>query len=441
MEDPRDAIFHLIIFDAQSRSVLIEELQSRWLLPVMCRPLRCRVPLEVQAYLGQVGLRGTVGGVLSDRYSSDVYENKDVILWIATHGGNELSSTKLRWLPVEDCKEPRALLPFQGKAIGDAAPWRHPSFRTPPIDEIRDWTRAHAAGRGRRLNNEFSQLRNGSRKMLLRFPTENGPPVFFFSGSTITSEAEWVSWLASRHPTHFPKTLGYDPLRSYWLIDTVPGTSLSECLTLENCKLAVSELAKVQVSLVRQDHPRTADPAREFRLASMAPSLDEDFEQLRQAYQLNGGGKDMLNGSVLCGLRAALLKACELEVPETFVHFDCASSNVFLEKQRIALIDFETAGWGFPFLSIESFLCSEEILLRRNWTEDLKRAYSEPWREVLTERQLTRAMSLVPIIRIWRKLQRLMDLTFESEPDRYWRPALYQYMLSGFTRKLVRQAN
>ena len=101
----------------------------------------------------------------------------------------------------------------------------------------------------------------------------------------------------------------------------------------------------------------------------------------------------------------------------------------------------ETAGWGFPFITPETLLRSEEILQRPHWTEELRREYCRPWMTVISEKQLQRGMYLAPLIRVWARLRRLLHSSFESEPERYWHPALYRYLLVGYAQKLLRMTS
>jgi aminoglycoside phosphotransferase len=438
MKDPKDALFHLLVLDAEREALLAEQVQSQLLLPVWNGSLRSRIPRDIQVCVAQFGLRSTVGGVL---YTEEAHEGSvnDVAVLVMTHGSKELASRNLRWVPVSECRESHALLPFQRTIFRDHHSWQTALTKSVPIEHIRDWVRSIVEARGRRISDKVSQLAAGQRRSLFRFPTNDGnAAAFYLSGSSVANEAELTAWLVSRRPDSFPNTLGYDPAASRWLIDTIPGIPLSDCLTLENSKCAISALAKIQIDLLGSEPPHFADSSRDFRIFRMASSLADDFDRLRWANDRHNGEIAFLNRPLQAALQDILEQAADLAVPDSFLHCDPAPPNLFLEHGRLRLIDFEEAGWGFPFLALETFLRSEQILEHGHWREDLRREYCLPWRDVVRETQLRQSMALTPIIRLWVKLKRLVALPFETEPERYWHPSVYRYLLVAYTKKFAR---
>jgi Ser/Thr protein kinase RdoA (MazF antagonist) len=226
-----------------------------------------------------------------------------------------------------------------------------------------------------------------------------------------------------------------------WLIDSVPGSPLSECLDEASCRCAASALAKLQVDLTRFEPLYLADPSRDFRLSSMSSSLDRDFDRLREAHGGHNGDLAILSDSVLDTLRGILSRVTDLSIPDSFVHFDSSPSNLFLEHGRLRLIDFDIAGWGFPFLTCETLLRSQHLLERKQRGEDLRREYRRPWRAILRDSQLSQAMALTPVIRVWATLKCLLERTFEIDPEHYWHPRLHQYLLTEYAKKLARLTN
>jgi thiamine kinase-like enzyme len=166
--------------------------------------------------------------------------------------------------------------------------------------------------------------------------------------------------------------------------------------------------------------------------------LNPDFGRLRQVLARSGQEAEALLEFTLVKLRCVFEEVAGLEIPNTLVHFDATPGNLFLDDGRLRLIDFDLAGWGFPFLTLETLLRSEEILMRGEWVEELKQAYLEPWRDVLDAYSIHRAMELTPVFRVWMKLRRLLDYPFEYEPEQYWHPTIYKHLLIGFLDKLYR---
>ena len=333
------------------------------------------------------------------------------------------------------------LLPFQRRILRSLPFCRGLLREAQSIDDVREWVRLAAASHGRELTGEFTQFRIGRRRNVSCFLTADRSPVYCFAGSAVTDEADLAHWLTLHRPNFFPETLAYDSTSSRWLIDTANGVPLTECLTLENCKRSMSRLAELQISLIGDNRPNVGDFERDFRLCSMASSVRCDFDRLLEALREEKHELRTLNDptfSVLCGV---FEEALTLGIPDTFVHADAAPPNIFLHEQGIRLIDLETAGWGFPFITPETLLRSEQILQRPQWTEELRREYCRPWMTVVSEHHLQRGMHLTPIIRIWTRLRRLLESSFEFEPERYWHPTQYRYLLSGYAQKLARLAS
>jgi hypothetical protein len=434
---PHDALFHLFILDASGRRLLAEDIQSRLLLPVVCRPRQSRIPTVVQAYLRGQGLRAIVGGVIKVEDSSEPSGN-NVALWLASQGRSECFSPKVNWIRIEDCTETRVLLPFQRKILRDRPSCWELLREARVIDSIGEWVRSAAASHGRRITGEFTQLRVGRQRMLSCFLTADSNPIYCVSGSAVAGEVDLARWLTLYQPDCFPETLAYDSTMSLWLVDSVLGAALTECLTLEHCKRAISKLAELQIGLVGCRQPTITEPVRDFRLCAMISSIDRDFDLLLEV--LGAGREELGSGRkfAVSTLSAVLEDAVILGIPDTFVHADAAPPNIFLHEEQIRIIDLETAGWGFPFVAAESLLRSEEILQRRYWVDDLRYEYSRLWLTLLSEYQLREGMRLTPVIMVWARLRRLLDRSFESEPERYWHPAFYKYLVAGYARKVVR---
>jgi hypothetical protein len=441
MIHPKDGLFHLLVLDASGECLLAEHIASRLLLPVVCPPPgQARVPVAVQTHLNKLGLRAIIGGVIKVRDSVEQFAN-DVVLWVATQGNAEHVSANLDWIPIEECTDIRMLLPFQRRIFRDRAFCRELLGEAQAIDREGDWVRSVAASQSRGLTGDFTQLRVGRQRRLSCFSTASGSPLYCLAGSAAAGEADLAHWLTLHRPNSFPEILAYDLTTSRCLVDTVVGTPLTECLTLENCKRAIAKLAELQISLLGRRRPNLAEPQRDFRLRSIASQIDRDFGKLLDALRAAGGDFRTRNDSVFSTLHAVFEEALTLSIPETFVHADAAPPNIFLHEDGMRLIDLETAGWGFPFITPETLLRSEEILQRPHWTEELRREYCRPWMTVISEKQLQRGMYLAPLIRVWARLRRLLHSSFESEPERYWHPALYRYLLVGYAQKLLRMTS
>jgi Phosphotransferase enzyme family len=449
MTRPTDALFHLLIFDKTGRSVLVEEQTTGFLLPLYCGTPRSRVPVFIHQLLCSLQLKGFIGGMIVPE--SDPVTEENIVLWVAT--GNEITTFAhgFKWVKVEDGAAEQSLLPFQRSLLSNRSSWCMLPRCNSTVANITEWVGSAADASGKHLTGEFSQLRAGGRRLLLRFAAGAGSPVYYLAGTKVSDEANFVAWLSRYCPDHFPRTVAQDRDASRWLIDSVPGEPLSKCLTLDNCTVAASELAALQIGflgLVPDAQPSggtipaprclVGAPERDFRLGAILGCLERDFEALRDTCQCCELDTPFLCDSVLKGLRRYLIEAAALEIPNTFVHFDATPPNVFLQSGHMRLIDFDIAGWGFPFLTLETLLMSEELLVRRYWHDDLKEAFSRPWLDVLTARQVKRAAELAPIIRLWLRVTRLLRSPFQSEPERYWQASFYRFMLAGFTSKLVR---
>jgi aminoglycoside phosphotransferase len=237
----------------------------------------------------------------------------------------------------------------------------------------------------------------------------------------------------------FPETVGYDAVGRRWLIDAVLGTPLSECLTLQNCKLAIAGLARLQVSVARENYMGPREKQRDFRLSTFATSLEADFDKLQQVFRGRLGGAGItINKSVLNSLSSSLHDATNAAIPDSFVHCDAAAPNIFLEGTQLRLIDLDLAGWGFPFLALETFVRSEDILLRPSWVRELRDAYCSPWLDCVSERKLSVAARVAPIVRVWMRLRWLMSSSFEYDPEEYWHPGMQDYLFTGFARRLIK---
>jgi hypothetical protein len=437
MVRPHEGLFHLFVLDVSGKFLLAEQIEARLLLPVVCPPAQSRVPLAVQACLSSLGLQSLVGGVIKVEDSHGQF-GADVALWVMILGNTERLSTNYDWISVEDLEDITFLLPFQSRIPRSTAFCCGLLREAQSIDSVREWARSAAAAHGRQLTGEFTQFRIDSHRRMSCFLSSNSSPVYCVAGSAAADEANLAHWLTLHRPNCFPETLAYDPESPRWLVDSSVGTPLTESLTLDDCKKAISKLAALQINLTRAHQPSPLEPLRDFRLCSLASRMRRDFDQLLEALQDDGDELRALCDSVFSTLFAVLTEALTLGIPDSFVHADAAPPNIFLYEEEVRLIDLETAGWGFPFITAETLLRSEQILQRPHWTEDLTREYCGPWMKVISERQVQRGMQLTPVIRVWAKLRDLLDSPFDSAPERYWHPARYEYLLVNYAQKLFR---
>ncbi|HEY1330527.1 MAG TPA: phosphotransferase [Actinomycetota bacterium] len=249
-----------------------------------------------------------------------------------------------------------------------------------PEPDVEAWIREHLEPAG---DIELAHRRPWS--TVLRVPVADGVVWFKACGAVQAFEPRMTTQLFSRWPDRVPEVLGCDLDRS-WLLLADAGIPLRE---LDNEPRRWEEVLPGYAELQRgeaafaHDHLSHGVPdlrpdvlPQRYRtfVARPLPVGDDEAEALRRFAP---------RFEELCGDLASR------GIPASVQHDDLHESNVYVDGERLRVMDWGDACIGHPFASlVETFRFLEELNgLPPNdpWFARLRDAYLEPWGPGLAE--------------------------------------------------------
>ena len=243
------------------------------------------------------------------------------------------------------------------------------------------WIRAHVEPRGAI---ELAHERPWA--TVLRVPVDGGV-VWFKECGIVQAFEPWLSaQLYERWPDRVAEVIAHDEERS-WLLMADAGTPLGVFGNPPEAWLEVlppySELQRGEAAHM---HEHLAHGVPDLRVETL-PACYEEFLR-RDDLPLDGDETVRLRGfagrfSELCGELAAH------GVPETVQHDDLHMANVYVQDERLRVLDWGDSSISHPFMSLyETFRFLEgdhDLRPGDPWFARLRDAYLEPWGAGLEE--------------------------------------------------------
>lgn len=223
----------------------------------------------------------------------------------------------------------------------DAAPWRDPHWQA----SAHHWIQTQLDGLGLRCTGTIEQPHVFSWATVMRIPTDDGTLWFKANAPRLTREAALVTLLAARDPGFVPPLLAADPERG-WMLMAHAGGTLREAPDerSQQCWLRLlPRYARLQLDLTDDVDELLALGVPDLRLATLPRRYADLFDHVeaeprfRQALPLV---------AELCERLAAY------GVQETLQHDDLHDGQVFVDGDRVRLLDWGDACVSHPFFSL-----------------------------------------------------------------------------------------
>jgi hypothetical protein len=184
------------------------------------------------------------------------------------------------------------------------------------------------------------------------------------------------------------------------------GKSLHHSQSLRDFELATTRLAGLQRALVGKTEELIAAQFMDHRMHVLASHIDELIDYLEEAMgRQTSKTVPAMSAHRLREIGNLLHESCDtmenLGIPDSVMHGDMSPGSILGDGERgCVLIDWCEAYVGNPFITFEQ-LCVHAVRKADSpsaWRQSLADSYRTCWREVLTEKQIDRALELTSLI-------------------------------------------
>lgn len=361
-----------------------------WIIPLCVTTENIRPETVILKVLNSLGIRGQI---LYITYGTAA-PRAATVDWLCVINAELIDSPEaagFEWSVPHDLVRSSGLLSFQQTALrrfcddldGKEASETFRSVGWP--EQIRRWIDVQLGPMGIRLTGEMRQFRSGVFESVAAFPTTAGHVYFKGKVDGPFTEARLAGLLSSLYPTHFPRTIAFDPNRGWWLMAEVAGRSLAEQPTLTDAASVAAAVARMQVGLLPH-----VSALRDLGVdATPVTALEERALDLFDRVLSSSDAYTVFNANSwgLANVRAKLSAGCrrvrELELPVTWVHSDLDPLNVFHDGYCARLIDLADSWIGPAPVILERFIKGLRGRLGADFDSDwetvIRAAYVDGW--------------------------------------------------------------
>lgn len=309
------------------------------------------------------------------------------------------------WRPVEVVAEPwRALVRTALEQYAGEAPPRRPGwFRPGWHDRVEAWVDGQLAASGRTRTGGLRTHRVWSISAVFEVPTDRGTLWFKACCDHFIAEAAILHRLAQRIPHIVPVLVATDDEAGWLLMEPLRGASDSD--RVDGAVDAVApRWAQAQVAALDWLDELRAAGCPERGLESTLEAWHEVLATSPELADLTADERAELPAAALrADARVRELWACG--IPDTLSHGDLHPGNVAYDGREVRIFDWTDGCVTHPFLD------GSHLAGMLDWygtgegeAERVLQAYAQPWREVLPEAVVDRALELAP----------LADLVFQT---------------------------
>lgn len=220
---------------------------------------------------------------------------------------------------------------------------------------------------------------------VLRIPLAEGVAWFKECGKLQAFEPRLTSDLFSRWPDRVPEVLAVDETRG-WLLLADAGTRIGDLGNLPEYWLEILPLyAELQRGEATRIFDHLAHGVPDLRVESLPARFDE---LLKRDLPLSSQDRQRLRAfsprfEQLCG------ELSSQSIPDTVQHDDLHMNNVYVNGDRLRVLDWGDSSISHPFASlVATFRFLEErngITADDPWYTRIRDAYLEPWGIGLTD--------------------------------------------------------
>jgi hypothetical protein len=242
------------------------------------------------------------------------------------------------------------------------------------IDDAEDWIRAHVTPVG-----PIETTHERAWSTVSRVPVTGGVVWFKECHPVQAFEPRLTAQLFMRYPDHVAEVIAHDEERA-WLLLGDAGTAIGAFGNPPEAWLAaLPAYAELQRGETAYMHNHLARGVPDLRVATL-PARFDDF--LQRELPLDREEIDRLRAfaprfAVLCD------ELIGYGIPETVQHDDLHMSNVYLQGERLRVLDWGDSSISHPFASlVVTFRFLEErtkLPPGDPWFARLRDAYLEPW--------------------------------------------------------------
>jgi hypothetical protein len=300
---------------------------------------------------------GLVTTVLASLSHSDPHRAPVVrVHALEVHGSDALAAHALRWCssdalpPALDPTDREAVRAWGATAgaIVDGREWTQPGW----LDEVRAWLESTFP----KGPLEVVQLRNWPSSCVLRVRAHGNEHYFKAVAESLRRECALTAYLAREFPNALPRVVAALPERRWVLLGACPGAKLEEVADLALWERAARTYGALQRTCAARVDALLATGCAVRPLAGVRAGIES---LAADPAALRIGQPEGLDAAELERLRALVpalrLRCDELEshgIAATLEHGDLWPGNFFVDTRGCAIIDWEDACVGHPFLSL-----------------------------------------------------------------------------------------
>jgi len=288
---------------------------------------------------------------------------------------------------------------------GDAS---SPFARTGWLGSLRNWTSGAIHPLGLELMDSLRQFNAGPAFNLIRFETTGRAVWFKAVGEPNLREFPITLKLAELFPRFMPEVLATRPEWNGWLSREAEGQNLGEAKDIDAWKLAVADLAKLQIESISSSESFLSLGAHDLRSDALLSAIDPFFDLVARLMDRQPKSPPaILSGEELSLTRIllddALTMLADLRIPTTLGHLDLNPWNIIVSTDSCTFLDWAEAYVGQPFFSfeylLEHFRGNQED--HAQFESCFINAYKAPWQEFLSDDCISEALAMAPLAAVF----------------------------------------
>jgi hypothetical protein len=271
--------------------------------------------------------------------------------------------------------------------------------------DLQQWVQQEIGIHGLHLSGRYRQLNACPTFSLIRFETD-GPAVWFKAvGAPNEREYPITLALARSFARFVPQIIATRPECNGWLTREAEGPLLSECPALASWETAAADLAQLQICSLNRNIHLLESGARDLGTRVLVDLLEPFVQAMGELMEcLTKMPPARLSREQLRILSVRVQEALSLlektAIPETLGHMDLNPGNIVCSPRGSVFLDWAEAFVGHPFLTFEYLVEHFRHTFGQgsSYETQLIARYVSPWRELVSERDIHRALAVLPLV-------------------------------------------
>ena len=275
------------------------------------------------------------------------------------------------------------------------------------LQELLLWTQEQIALLGLSLTGGFRQFNAGPTFSLVRLELSDGAVWFKATGEPNSHELPVTVALARLFPPYVPRILGVHHSWNGWLSAEVMGASLDQITEFSAWERAAVQLAELQIASIEKTAELLEAQAKDLRVPKLAESIELFMTRMNELMSIQERPTPApLLQSEVATLTAGLKDACALlesfGPPNSLGHIDFNPGNILLSGNGCVFLDWAEGCVTSPLLTFE-YLRQHAARsgIGKLGAERLTGAYLRPWRPFYSPADLTRALTVAPLVAVF----------------------------------------